>query len=47
MFRWNSYYNIIRCIIVNIDKIEKVCNDLKLPIILGPRKFHFYKNIAM
>lgn len=41
MFRWNSYYDAIKCIVENIDKMENVYNDLQLPTISGPREVSF------
>jgi len=41
MFRWNSYYDAMTCIVQNIDKMENVCNDLQLPTISGPREVSF------
>ncbi|XP_029346297.1 uncharacterized protein LOC107884470 isoform X2 [Acyrthosiphon pisum] len=39
--RWNSYYDAMKCILENIDKIEDVCNDLQLTTISGPREISF------
>jgi len=41
MFRWNSYYDAIKCIVENIDKIENVCNDLQLSTNSGSREISF------
>ncbi|XP_060860233.1 uncharacterized protein LOC132937431 [Metopolophium dirhodum] len=39
--RWNSYYDAMKCILENIDKIEDVCNNLQLATISGPREISF------
>jgi len=41
VFRWNSYYDAMKCILENIDKIKDVCNDLQLTSISGPREISF------
>ncbi|XP_015368124.1 PREDICTED: uncharacterized protein LOC107164712 [Diuraphis noxia] len=39
--RWNSYYDAIKCVVNNIEKIEMICIELQLPIISKPREVAF------
>lgn len=41
MFRWNSYYDAITCVVNHIEKIEIICIELQLPIISKPREVAF------
>jgi len=42
-FRWNSYYDAMKCVLINIDKINELCIDLQLPSISSPREVSFLK----
>jgi len=42
-FRWNSFYDAMKCIMTNIDKINILCIDLQLPSISSPREVSFLK----
>lgn len=41
MSRWNSYYDAIKCVVNNFEKIEMICIELQLPIISKPREVAF------
>lgn len=41
MFRWNSYYDAITCVVNHIEKIEIICIELQTPIISKPREVAF------